>query len=53
MKAYVKLLALAAGCGLALFGAPAVAQDKPIELKLSHWGPPRTSIRRCFCPGPR
>ncbi len=50
MKAYVKLLAVAAGCGLALFGAPALAQDKPIELKLSHWGPPTHVNQKVFLP---
>ena len=50
MKAYVKLLALAAGCGLALFGTPALAQDKPIELKLSHWGPPTHVNQKVFLP---
>ena len=35
----VKLLGLAA-LGLAFCVATASAQDKPIELKLSHWVPP-------------
>ena len=50
MKGYAKLLALAAGCGLALLGTPVSAQDKPIELKLSHWGPPTHVNQKVFLP---
>ena len=50
MKDYAKLLALVAGCVLALLGAPASAQDKPIELKLSHWGPPTHVNQKVFLP---
>jgi TRAP-type C4-dicarboxylate transport system substrate-binding protein len=50
MNRYVKLLALVAGCGLSWLGAPASAQDKPIELKLSHWGPPGHVNQVVFVP---
>lgn len=50
MNRYTKLFAWAAGCGLALLGAPASAQDKPIELKLSHWGPPTHVNQKVFLP---
>ena len=39
MRAIVKLLATACAVAFAV-GGSAGAQDKPIELKLSHWAPP-------------
>jgi TRAP-type C4-dicarboxylate transport system substrate-binding protein len=50
MNRYVRLLALVAGCALAWLGTPASAQDKPIELKLSHWGPPTHVNQKVFLP---
>lgn len=49
MHRLVKLAAVAAGCAMAASLA-ASAQDKPIELKLSHWGPPTHVNQKVFLP---
>lgn len=50
MRLHVKALAIIAGCALVTLAAPASAQDKPIELKLSHWGPPTHVNQKVFLP---
>ena len=50
MKRYAMQVAFVVGCALASLGTPASAQDKPIELELSHWGPPTHVNQKVFLP---
>jgi len=50
MTAVLKSLATTCVLALAIGTAPAGAQDKPIELKLSHWAPPTHVNQKVFLP---